>query len=67
MEFKKFENSPNETVWKVGEKITFWTGYSDDIRAVATIKAIDGKDIYIFEDAYWFPIQDTKERCIKLD
>lgn len=49
----------------VGEVITFWTGSNNDIRAQASIKGISGNDLYVYNDCYWFPIQDTKERAIK--
>lgn len=61
----KFKNSENKTKFKVGQKITFLTGYNNDILASATIKAIDVNDIYIYNDAYWFPILDEKKRNIK--
>jgi hypothetical protein len=51
--------------FKIGETITFWTGYNNDIRAKATIKAVNGKDIYVYNDSYWYPIQNIKERAIK--
>ena len=50
--------------YAVGEVITFWTGYNNDIRAQASIKGINGNDLYVYNDCYWFPIQDTKERAI---
>lgn len=52
------------TRFSVGEKIEFFTGYNDDIRASATIKAINGNDIYVYNDCYWFPIQDDNKRKI---
>jgi len=63
---KKFKNASNETAYKVGDKIQFFTGCNNHILASATIKGIDKTDIYIYSDAYWFPIQDDKERKIKL-
>ena len=48
----------------VGQQIEFFTGYNDDIRAKATIKGIDGNDLYIYEDCYWFPIQDNEKTKI---
>lgn len=63
---KKFKNSINETKFKVGQTITFFTGYNNDILASATIKAIDVNDIYVYNDSYWYPIQDDKNRKIIL-
>lgn len=63
---KKFINSTNETKYKVGDKILFYTGYNDDILASATIKGIDKNDIYVYSDCYWFPIQDDSRRKIQL-
>ncbi len=63
---KKFKNASNKTSYKVGDKILFFTGSNKDILASSTIKGIDKKDIYVYSDAYWFPIQDDKERKIKL-
>lgn len=51
--------------FKVGETITFFTGYNDDIRAKAAIKGIDGNDLYVYNDCYWFPIQDDDKRKIE--
>ena len=52
--------------YKVGDTILFNTGFNNDIRAKASIKGLDGDDIYVYNDCYWFPIQDTKERNIEL-
>lgn len=63
---KKYQGAPNETRFKVGDKITFYTGYNDDILASATIKGINQHDIYVYSDCYWFPIQDDERRKIKI-
>lgn len=67
MDAKRFwasiKNTPHNK-FSVGEVIEFWTGYSDDIRACATIKAINGDDIYVYDDCYWFPIKDDDKRKI---
>ena len=52
--------------FKVGDVIEFFTGYNDDIRAKAKIKGIDGDDLYVFTDSYWFPIQDDVIRKIEI-
>ena len=51
--------------FRVGQVIQFWTGYNNDLRAQASIKAIDGEDIFVYNDCYWYPIQDTNYRDIK--
>ena len=53
--------------FKVGDIITFFTGYNDDIRARARIKGIDGEDLYVYDDCYWFPIQDDHKRQIEIE
>jgi len=50
--------------FKVGDTITFFTGYNNDIPARARIKGINGNDIYVYNDSYWFPIQDDENRKI---
>jgi len=52
---------------KVGDIIEFWTGYNDDIRARASIKGINGDDLYVYNDCYWYPINGTdKNLSIKV-
>jgi hypothetical protein len=63
---KKFNNYKNNTKYKVGQKITFYTGYFCDILASGKIKAIGQGDIYVYVDAYWYPIQDDSSRRINL-
>lgn len=52
--------------FKVGDIIQFMTGYDDDILAEAKIKGIDGNDLYVYDDCYWFPIQDDSKRKIRI-
>jgi hypothetical protein len=52
--------------FKIGQMIEFWTGFTDDIRASASIKGINGDDLYVYSDCYWFPIQDDKNRKIQV-
>jgi hypothetical protein len=52
--------------FKVGDVIQFMTGYNDDILAEASIKGIDGNDLYVYDDCYWFPIQDDTKRKIRI-
>lgn len=58
MKEKGYDKNTHEK-YKVGETIYFNTGLNDDIRAQAVIKGINGKDIYVYNDCYWFPIQDN--------
>lgn len=64
--FRKMKKAPNITRFQEGQKITFFTGYNDDIRAIGTIKAISGGDIYVYNDCYWYPIQDDDRRKIAI-
>lgn len=48
--------------YKVGQTISFLTGYNNDILAKATIKGIDGDDLYVYNDCYWFPINSTNNK-----
>lgn len=50
--------------FRVGQVIQFWTGYNNDIRAQAVIKGIEGGNLYVYNDAFWFPIQDDETRKI---
>lgn len=53
--------------FKVGDVISFWGGFNDDIRYTSTILCFDTDgDIYVLWDCYWFPIKDEKKRDIKL-
>lgn len=60
----KIQNTPHPK-FRIGQVVEFWTGYNDDIRAKATIKAIEGNNIYVYNDCYWFPIKDDNRRKIK--
>jgi hypothetical protein len=42
--------------FKVGQVVTFYTGTNRDILAEAAIKGINNDDLYVYNDAYWFPI-----------
>ncbi len=48
----------------IGDVLEFYTGFNDHIRARARIKGICGKDLYVYNDCYWFPIQDDARRKI---
>lgn len=50
--------------YKIGDTIQFYSGYNDDILMQATIKGLDKDDIYVYNDCYWFPIQDDEIRQI---
>lgn len=54
------------TKYKIGQVIQFWTGYNGDIRAQAKIKGVKDKDLYVYNDCYWFPIQDDEQRQIEV-
>lgn len=57
-------NDDSESLYKIGDVIEFWTGHDNDIRAIARIKAVKGNDLYVYNDCYWFPIQDDSSRQI---
>ena len=63
--YAKLENKPNDN-FKVGQLIQFYTGHDNHILACAKIKAIDGNDLYVYNDCYWYPIQDDDKRNIKI-
>lgn len=54
--------------FKVGDVIQFMTGYNNDLLAQASIKGIDGNDLYVYNDCYWFPIQadDPSRKIVKV-
>lgn len=51
--------------FKIGDIIQFMTGANDDILAQAKIKGINGQDLYVYNDCFWFPIQNDSRRKIK--
>lgn len=63
MTSKGYDKGKNSK-FKIGDTVEFNGGYSNDIRYRATIKGIDNNDLYVFNDSYWYPIQDTPERNI---
>lgn len=62
---KGYDKNTHEK-FKVGDVIQFMTGYNDDIPAQAKIKGINGDEIYVYNDCYWFPIKDTTQYNIKI-
>ena len=58
--FASMVGKENTTRFNVGDEVFFMTGLNNDISARARIKAIDGDDIYVYNDCYWFPIRDTE-------
>lgn len=51
-------------LYSVGDTIHFMTGYNNDILASAKIKGIDGENLYVYNDCYWFPV--TSDRVLRL-
>ena len=47
-------------LYKIGDTVYFNTGYNDDIPAKGKIKGIDGEDLYIYNDCYWFPVKSSR-------
>ncbi len=53
--------------YSIGDKITFWAGYNNDIRYMSEIIGIDTNgEIYVIWDCYWSPIRDDARRSIEL-
>jgi len=52
--------------FKVGDKITFLSGYYNNIKYKSEIMGIQGEDIYLLWDCFWFAIKNEKKRNIKL-
>jgi len=46
--------------YAIGEVVFFNTGYNDDIPAKGRIKGIEGEDLYIYHDCYWFPVKSSR-------
>lgn len=55
--------------FKVGDTIQFMTGYNNDILAQSRIKGINGNDLYVYNDCYWFPIRanDATRKIRKIE
>jgi hypothetical protein len=53
--------------FKVGQTISFMSGYNDDINYVTKIIGFDDdKNIYVYWDCYWFPIKDNSIKNIEI-
>ena len=53
--------------FKVGQIISFMSGYNDDINYVTKIIGFDcDGDIYVLWDCYWFPVKDNRIKNIKI-
>lgn len=50
--------------FEVGQIITFYGGYNSDILYKTKIIGFIRKDIYLYWDCYWFPIQNNEKRKI---
>lgn len=51
---------------KVGQTIAINFGYNNDIRGEFKITAIEGDDIYLDWDCYWFPIKNDERRNVEI-
>ena len=64
---KKHQLDKSHEKYSVGDKITFWAGYHDDIRYLSEIIGIDENgDIYVVWECFWSPIRDDNRRSIKV-
>lgn len=53
--------------FKVGQAITFWGGYNNDILFKSVITGFDNDgEIYVLWDCFWSPIRDDDKRKIQL-
>lgn len=64
---RKHQLNKTHDKYSIGDKITFWAGYNDDIRYMSEIIGIgeDG-EIYVIWDCFWSPIRDDARRSIQL-
>tara|TARA_R110000868_G_C10882398_1_gene763056 strand:+ start:435 stop:695 length:261 start_codon:yes stop_codon:yes gene_type:complete len=53
--------------FNIGDIITFYGGYNEDILYKTKILGFDiNEDIYVLWDCYWFPIKDELKRNINI-
>ena len=62
---EQHKDAENKTRFEVGDIITFWSGYNNDIRVRSEIMSINGDNIYVLWDCYWFPIRDDEVREVE--
>lgn len=54
--FKKNNCFDKHPSIKIGDTAYFMTGYYNQNLAKGKVKGIKGNDIYIYNDAYWYPV-----------
>ena len=52
--------------FKVGDKISFFSGYYENIKYKSEIMGIEGEDLYLLWGCYWSSIKNEKKRSIKI-
>jgi hypothetical protein len=62
----RLKQADNKTQFEADDIIELWGGYNSDIRYRARVLGVDGEDIYLNWNCYWFPIQDDATRKIEL-
>jgi hypothetical protein len=50
----------NHDSLKINDIVYFKTGFNDHIPAKAKVKGINGSDIYVYNDCYWYPINFSR-------
>jgi hypothetical protein len=64
---KKHKHDKNKhKKFKIGDKITFLSGYYGHIRYKSEIMGIEGDSLYLLWDCYWFPIKCEEKSEIKI-
>lgn len=65
---KDQNKTASHPIFKVGDVISFYGGYNNDIKYISKITGFDEDgDIYLLWDCFWFPIRNTDpNRKIKI-
>ena len=64
---KKHQLNKKHPKYSIGDKITFWAGYNNDIRYMSEIFGVDSDgEIYVIWECFWSPIRDDDRRKIEL-
>ena len=56
-----YDKNKNET-YKIGDIVSFWGGYNEDIRYTSEITGFDKDCIYVAWDCHWYPVKDDVVR-----
>lgn len=64
--FKTLKNKGNNDKYKIGEIVYFYTGADKNWFVKAAIKHVNNDDIYVYNDCYWFPINQSEILHVEL-